>query len=241
MERNVVIRAETLFALEQLEAEAKPENEDVFKFIKNCRSKPWPPFSKDISEYSVLCEISRQMFVPLCRPDEVILENNYSKFLSKLGPGAAGVKTGYIGLGSWKTWHGTPDARVRGSEVVGRKVTYLCDEDEDEDDVEEDDSNGDSSGTDEATSTVEAKLNFSSVNLAQVVATCVVSSFTENKLHPDKQSLVPTILIDLKKLQVCLYDCKLDILLISTPKNLTTKQSISRSAMLFLWLTINHK
>ena len=137
LERNVVIRTETLFDLEQLEA--KPENQEVFTFIKNCRSRPWPPFSKHISEYSVMCEISRQMFVPLCRPDEVILENNYSKFLSKLGPGTAGVKTGYIGLGSCKTWHGTPDARVRGSEVVGKKVTHLCDED----DVEEDDSNGD--------------------------------------------------------------------------------------------------
>ena len=108
-------------------------------FIKNSRSRAWPPFSKHISEYSVLFEIIQKHLVPLCRPDEVILENNYSKFLSKLGPGAAGIKTAYIGLGSWKTWHGTPDTRVKGNEVVGRKVTHPCDEDDNynNDDVEE--------------------------------------------------------------------------------------------------------
>ena len=58
-------------------------------------------------------------------------------------------------------WHGTPDARVRGNEVVGRKVTHLL-LDEDDDDVDEDDSDGEStgtcnsSGTDGARSTVEA-------------------------------------------------------------------------------------
>ena len=95
-----------------------------------------------------------------------------------------------------------------------------------------------SSGTDGATSTVEVKLKFSTENLGQVVATCVVSSFTETKLHPDKQALVPTILIDLNKFRVCLYDFRL---LISTPKLLSTKNILSRSAMLFLWLTINHR
>ena len=72
--------------------------------------------------------------MPLCRADEVILEMSYSTLVSNLGPGAAGLKTGYIGLGSWKTWHGTPDARVRGTEVVGRKeVTYLLLDEEDDD------------------------------------------------------------------------------------------------------------
>ena len=107
--------------------------------------------------------------------------------------------------------------------------------------VEEDDSDGESTGTDGATITGEAKLKFSAENLGQVVAMCAVSSFTENKLHPDKQALVPTILIDLNQFRVCLYDCRLDVLLISTPKLLSTKNRLSRSAMLFLWLTINHR
>lgn len=74
--------------------------------------------------------------------------------------------------------------------------------------------------------------------LMKMVAMCVVSSFIENKLHSDKQALVPTI-IDFKQIQLCLYDCRLHVLLISTPKLLSTKNGLSRSAMLFLWLTIN--
>ena len=178
--------------------------------------------------------------MPLCRADEVILEKSYSQLI---GPGT-GVKTGDIGLGTWKTWHGTPDARVRGSEVVGGKVTQLLYEEEDDVEEEQDDSDGEgrgsgsSSGTDGVDTTVEAKLT---KKLAQVVATCVVSSFTENKLHPHTQTLLPTILIDLKQFWVCLYDCRLDVLLISEPKLLSTKGGLSRSAMLFLWLTINHR
>ena len=131
------IRAGELFELERLEA--KPENQEVFKFIKNSRSRAWPPFSKHLSKHCVLLEISQRIFVPLCRGDEVILEKGYSTLVSKLGPGAAGLKTGYIGIGSWKTWHGTPDTRVRGSEVV---VTHLLLNEED-DDVNED---GESTG-----------------------------------------------------------------------------------------------
>ena len=69
-------------------------------------------------------EISQYLVVPLCRGDEVILEKNYSTLISNLGPGAAGIRTDHIGLGSWKTWHGTSDAWVRESEVVGRKVSH---------------------------------------------------------------------------------------------------------------------
>jgi len=96
----------------------------------------------------------------------------------------------------------------------------------DEDDSDEDDSKEDGS-------------EFSDEHLPQVVATCVVSSFIENKLHSDEQALVPTILIDFKQFRLCLYDCRLNVLLISRPKLLSTKNGLSRSAMLFLWLTIN--
>ncbi len=158
MKHSVVIRAGELFELEQLEA--KPENQEVFKFIKNSRAKPWPPFqSTPLSEHSVFLEISQRILVPLCRSDEVILESSYSTLVSKLGPGTAGLKTGSIGLGSWKTWHGSPDARVRGSDVVSREVSHLL-LDEEDDDVEVVDSDGESvgtSGSDGATSTVEAK------------------------------------------------------------------------------------
>ena len=123
LERNIVIRAGVLFEMENLEA--KPENEEVFRFIKNCKSRPWPPyFSERVSESTAFVEVIKHIFVPLCRSDEVILENNYSQYLLKKGLVAAGLKTGHIGIGSWKTWHGTPDARVRESVVIGKKVTH---------------------------------------------------------------------------------------------------------------------
>ena len=103
-------------------------------------------------------EISQYLLVPLCRGDEVILEKNYSTLLSNLGPGAAGIRTDHIGLGSWKTWHGTSDARVRESEVVGRKVSHDVKEYEEYGDGE---STADRCGTDGATSSVEAYSRFS--------------------------------------------------------------------------------
>ena len=174
-----MIRAGGLFELEQLVA--TPENQEVFKFIRNAKSIPWPPFSfstKPLSEQRVLLEIVRRILVPLCREDEVILEKNYSTLISNLGPVAAGIKTGYIGIGSWKTWHGSPDARVRGSEVIGRNVSLLRLDVEEYEEYEEYDSDGESDdtrGTDGAT-----KLRFTDQNFSQLVATSVVSSFTES-------------------------------------------------------------
>ena len=78
-------------------------------------------------------------------------------------------------------------------------------------------------------------------NLPQLVSTCVVNSFTEARLNPKLNPVVPTILFDRFTFMICLYDCLNDILLISDPRPLTTKHGISRTAMLLLWLTVNHR
>ena len=96
------------------------------------------------------------------------------------------------------TWHGTPDVRVRGAEVV---VEYVDEGDE----IDLIDSDGRING---ATSNIEAKILYNTANLPQVISICVVSYFTKAKLHPDKQPLVPTVLIDQHKFRVCLYDCE---------------------------------
>ena len=165
---TIVIRAGELFELEQLVA--TPENQEVFKFIRNAKSIPWPPFSfstKPLSERRVLLKIVRRILVPLCRKDEVILEKNYSTLISNLGPVAAGIKTDHIGIGSWKTWHGSPDARVRGSEVIGRNVSLLRLDVEEYEEYEEYDSDGESDdtrGTDGAT-----KLRFTDQNFPNLL------------------------------------------------------------------------
>ena len=46
------------------------------------------------------------------------VENGYTQYLSTRGLEGAGLQTAIIGLGSYNTWHGTPDVRVRGTEIV---------------------------------------------------------------------------------------------------------------------------
>ena len=60
LDRSVVIRAGELFELQRLEA--KPENQEVFNFIKNSRSRAWPPSSKHLSEHTVFCLIQPTNF-----------------------------------------------------------------------------------------------------------------------------------------------------------------------------------
>ena len=52
---------------------------------------------------------------------------------------------------------------------------------------ESDTDKSDTDKSDGMTSHIEGKRVFSDFNLRQTVATCVVSSFTEKSLHPDKE------------------------------------------------------
>ena len=147
------------------------------------------------------------------------------------------LQVGDLGLGSVDTWHGTPDARLRGMEVVWRK-----DSEEISAPVEEVVSDDEGSVQNDGTSTaVEGKVLSKEANLPQAVGTCVVASFTAKERHPEHKALVPTVLIDEKQFRVCLYDCDKDVLLISTSKLLATKGALSRSGMALLWLVINHR
>ena len=142
-----------------------------------------------------------------------------------------GLKVANIGLGSVETWHGTPDVRVRESPFVFRKT----------EESENRDSDTESSASDGATTTIEAKRKFLPSNLLQVISTCVVSSFTEKCLHPELPAVVPTLLMDEKQFQVCLYDCEMDVLLVSNPVELATKGGLSGGGMTILWLVLNHR
>ena len=216
--------------------EAKPENFEALKFIHQSRRHLWPPFKSTHTTYSiskqsekdVMLSISSEILVPLCR--EVILEKRYRDVLK----GQVSVLTfGEIGMGSVHTWHGTPDVRVRGAEVVYRKET---EEKYEVNEVLSDDESGDG-----ATTTREEKVMARDANLHQAIGTCIVSSFIEKSLHPDQQALVPTILIDETQFRVCLYDSEKDVLLISESKCLATKGGLSRSGMALLWVVTNHR
>ena len=219
--------------LSQLFAPNNPEQQhfEHLKFINDCQDHHiWPPNPNSFKyEKDVMIEICTEVLKPLCRAEELILEAKYESVLSTAKTDVTGLKAADIGLGSMKTWHGTPDARVRGSHLVFQEVENGESEE------------SDAELSDGATTTVEAKRRFSQSNLPQVIATCVVSSFTENGLHPDLPAIIPTILIDAHQFQVCLYDCQTDVLLISEPVELATSGHLSRRGMFVLWLVINHR
>ena len=96
-------------------------------------------------------------------------------------------------MGSRETWHGSPDARIRGCEVV-LPNPVAWDDDDDDDDDSDTEGTCSSSDSDPETlvssdgATIEAKTkSVLSEHFSQLAATCVVSSFTEHNLHPTQQ------------------------------------------------------
>ena len=230
---KVALKFKTIFEINPAEIEVN----DTVKFLHGCKSWPWPlpplypEAAKKRSETCVLVDIATEILQRLCV--DVTLEGRYRQSLTSHPSFVTGVECEDIGIGSVTTWHGSPDGRVRGgaSFVWGEKD---ADEDEDE-------SDDDSVHSDGRTTTLEAKFSIRWSHLAQVVGTCVVASFTERNLHPEKRALVPTILIGDKYFRVCLYDCEKDILIISSRKSLSTKEHLSQSAMVLLWAVLNHR
>ena len=228
----MAIRVKDLFKVEAVNS-----GTSALEFIAHSRKKIWPPFYPSTTkpkETDIMISLSTQIFVPLC--SEVLLESRYATILERHR--LPELQVGDIGLGSVDTWHGTPDARIRGMEVVWRKDAGDAFAVVDEEDVSEDEGSVQSDGKCTA---VEGKVLTTEANMAQAVGTCVVASFTAKARHPEQKALVPTVLLDEKQFRVCLYDCEKDIVLISTNKMLATKGKLSRSGMALLWLVINHR
>jgi len=226
---HIGIKAEELYKLNQITITG--ENRDAIHFISTCKDIPWPPVTPT-SEHAAFIEISRKIFAPITGNNEVILDRTYRSYLKDLGTNS-GLTSDSIGCGSSDTWHGSPDARVRGTEVIGHDFID-ADDGSDKDEEISDTRNDISTGT--------TKLRSQTKHLQQLVATCVVYSFIENNLHKQLPSIVPCILIDPNGFSICFYDCIDDILLISQIVQLqSTTNSLSSSAVLLLWLTINHR
>ena len=207
----------------------KPEYFPYLQFIKDCGQTNWPPPSLThgtFEESDVLLAITEHILIPLCATNEIFLEKKH-KYRDLI---FQGVSTKLLGMGTTKTWHGTPDARVRGFNLV---LPHNGDNNED---------NGDSdSDSDGETTAIEAKTQMTPSNLPQTIATCVVSSFIDKSLHPGLSNLVPTILIDHMCFQICLYDCVEDVLLLSQKISLASNGVLSSKGMAALWMVINHR
>ena len=230
------IQFNTLFKVD-FEA-TNSEFDEARKFIRHCRKRIWPPFHSN-SEKSVMLEIASQILVHLC--PEVTMEKRYSSLVAS-NPACGTIRTSPLGMGSVEMWHGTPDTRVRGGVVFcesGEGEELMCESEDNESSGSEESSKSEQS--DGKTVNIEGKVQSKAANLQQVVATCVVSSFTEIKSHPGRLALIPTILIDKKSFIICLYDCKKDVLLISNKKSLCTNGHLSQSGIALLWTVLNHR
>ena len=150
------IRASDLFKVE-----VKPEYLEPLKFILNSRSHPWPTFvhNHKRTEEDVMVSIAINILVKLCT--EVTMEKRYSTPLRE-----PLLSFSDLGLGSPETWHGTPDARVRGTQVVHRMKSDI------EDAAGEDSSDNESASSDRNTAPMEAKIKYKEANLYQAVSTC---------------------------------------------------------------------
>ena len=178
---------DTLFGIDP----AKIAITDAVEFLFRSRSWPWPPpplspeANKSRSESSIFIMVATEIPRQLCV--DVTLECRYRAPLSLHPP--ALVECGDIGIGSVKTWHGTPDGCVRGG------IPLVWGEADSSVEAEDDESDRDSVDTDGRTTTLEAKVVPRMSDLAQVVGACMTASFTELNLYPRKLPMVPTVLI----------------------------------------------
>ena len=73
--------------------------------------------------------------------------------------------------------------------------------------------------TDGGMMTVEAKRRLGSTvqipHASQLIATNITASFVEHSLHPDMNTLIPSLLLNSRTAVISLYDCQQDILMIS--------------------------
>ena len=223
-----------------------PEFDKAKEFIHRCKRKEWPPFHTSMaSETNVMLAITSHILVHLS--PEVTMEKRYSNSLSSLKSSNLALPktltTAPLGMGVKEAWHGNIDTRAKGGVVIcqGEEGEELVYQSEDEDD-ESSESEGESSKS-EGKHSYGTTVNVEEfrISLPQVVAICVVSSFTENANHPDMSALIPTILIDKESFRICLYDCRKDVLLLSNKKALSTNGHLSQSGIALIWAVLNHR
>lgn len=79
-------------------------------------------------------------------------------------------------------------------------------------------------------------------DMQQLVAQTVVSSFTERRLHPKMNTMVPSILIDEYKFSACLYDAENDLLALMQKMNWREDElRLSKAGVTLLWTLLNHR
>ena len=186
-----------------------------------------------VTEKFIVVNLIKHLLVPLF--GHVDLEKGYGSLVEQVGMLGADVTITDLGVGGVHTWHGSTEVRVKGCPAI---VTL-----EGLGECYEENSDGETDDGDfpEQSVSFEGKIRVSNRHIGQLVATCVVNSFTEANVNPGLNPVIPTILFNRSSYRICLYNCNNDVLLLSEPKNLTTSGGLSRTGALLLWLTVNHR
>ena len=183
-----------------------------------------------VTEKIIVVNLVKHLLVPLFGP--IDLEKGYRSLVEQVGMLGPDITITDLGVGDVHTWHGSTEVRVKGCPAIvtleGLGGGYVENSDGETDDVD-------------LPVNFEGKIRFSREHIRQLVATCVVNSFTEANLNPELNPVIPTILFNRNSYRICLYNCENDVLLLSEPKNLTTRGGLSRTGALLLWLTVNHR
>ena len=147
-------------------------------------------------------------------------------------------------MGSRRTLHGTPDIQVRREHVDNETEVLVRLSVEAEalalDEKHDVDKSASSSGT--GTSIECKRSNSLEKHISQVVATCVITEFTQKSTYP--VSAVPAIMISLKKFLVVIYDCDSDVLFATYMILLVDKNDILIPSLVYflhIHVVINHK
>ena len=191
------------------------------------------------TEVSVILKLLVEVMVPIFTL--VTLEKN--KKYQKFGDLPAGLSSEHIGMGTAKTWHGTPDFRIG--------CVCMLSSDEFEFNETENISICSLHSTPSSTparsptwsicsTDFEGKKKIKMSNRDQLVATCVVSSFINKNLN--NRNMTPAVLINGTKFIICLYDCENDILLLSDPIEYVKENGdLISLGLLALAIVVNHE
>lgn len=228
----------TLFNMEYSGPDA-PDKKKLENFISHQHKKVKLPKSSECTENELLISISRQILVPLF--GRILFKEQFSGLLEPKDKEHMYAEV--IGMGTERTWHGTPDILIRQNICVVTTSENLANAYDQLNTAFSDIMSPVSSPVSEFSSVSgERKKVIGTRNLDQLVATGITASFVVNNLQPGQNPMVPSLLINSSGFIICLYDCVEDILLISEAILLFDRYELVRLLSIeVLWAVVHHR
>lgn len=126
-----------------------------------------------------------------------------------------GFKTGNIGIGTVDTWHGNPDMRLtHGTSDCDVNVIF--------------------NEAEEKRGTNVYKVQ------SRVVAMTVTNLFMNRRLY--NQPITPVLLMSKRRVCVCMFDCRLDILLYSEKINIVSSHDhVDPRGIVLVWIILHYR